>query len=111
QWAGMGITLSPVLMAEFGRWTSTLGQTTISGNNNQTVFQIRPGPARNGISEYTININGQKLRYRNTPPKWKSFVWSGSQTGQLTEISATTLDGRNVTLEKFTGAGALTRLF
>ncbi len=111
QWAGMGITLSPVLMAEFGRWTSPLGQTTISGNNNQTVFQIRPGPARNGISEYTININGQKLRYRNTPPKWKSFVWSGSQTGQLTEISATTLDGRNVTLEKFTGAGALTRLF
>jgi type VI secretion system protein ImpL len=111
QWADMGVTLSPILMADFGQWTSPLGQTTGAGGGNQTVFEIQPEPGAGGISAYTIDINGQKLLYQNTPPEWKPFVWSGSQAAPVARISATTFDGRDVTIANFTGAGALAQLF
>src|SRR5699024_5832061 len=111
QWADMGITLNPAMMAQFGRWTSPLGQTGADGHDNRTVFQVQPQPATGEISGYTINIDWQKLRYRNTPPHWNQFVWGISLDTHIAEVHATTLDGRDVTLELFTGADALPQLF
>lgn len=109
QWADMGITLSPKLMAGFAQWVAPLGQTTDS--SAQTIFKIQPEPGIGGISEYTININGQSLRYRNTPPTWKPFVWDGSQTNPVAQISAVTYDGRTVMIENISGNDALKKLF
>ena len=109
QWADMGITLSPKLMAGFAQWVAPLGQTT--GSGTQTIFKIQPEPGTGGISEYTININGQSLRYRNTPPDWKPFVWDGSQANPVAQISAVTYDGRTVMIENLNGGDALKKLF
>lgn len=109
QWADMGITLSPKLMAGFAQWVAPLGQTT--GSGTQTIFKIQPEPGTGGISEYTISINGQSLRYRNTPPEWKPFVWDGSQTNPVATISAVTYDGRTVMIQNLSGADALKKLF
>lgn len=110
QWADMGIVLSPQLMSGFAQWVAPLGQTT--GAGDQTVFQIMPEPASGGISEYTVNINGQSLRYRNTPPQWKPFVWGGEQQDNPTvQISAVTFDGRTVMIENLTGPDSLKKLF
>ncbi len=38
----------------------------------QTVFQILPQPS-SGTTEYTLAIDGQQMRYRNTPPQWTNF--------------------------------------
>jgi type VI secretion system protein ImpL len=105
QWADMGITLSPRLMTRFPQWVAPLGQT--AGSDTRTVFQIEPEPGSGGISEYTIDINGQTLRYRNTPPQWQSFVWDSTQSNPTVKISAVTYDGLNVTVENFVGANAL----
>ncbi len=105
QWADMGITLSPRLMTSFPQWVAPLGQTV--GSDTRTVFQIEPEPGSGGISEYTININGQTLRYRNTPPQWQSFIWDNAQSNPVANISAVTYDGLNVTVENFVGANAL----
>ena len=109
QWADMGITLSPQLMSGFAQWVAPLGQTV--GGADQTVFQVEPEPGSGGISEYSININGQTLRYRNTPPEWKSFVWNGSDANSNVQISAVTYDGRTVMIQNLTGGDALTQLF
>ncbi|MEO7065634.1 MAG: type VI secretion system membrane subunit TssM [Rhodanobacter sp.] len=108
QWADMGITLSPQLMTGFAQWVAPLGQTTDS--SNQVVFQIQPEPASGGLAEYTININGQTLRYRNTPPEWKPFVWDPAQDNPTAQVSALTFDGRTVTIENLSGTDALGKL-
>ncbi|MDO1530436.1 type VI secretion system membrane subunit TssM [Fulvimonas sp. R45] len=105
QWADMGITLSPKLMAGFAQWVAPLGQTAAGGN--QIVFMIQPEPGSGGISEYTININGHTLRYRNTPPTWEPFTWDGSQPNAVAQVSAVTFDGRTVSVADFAGDKAL----
>lgn len=110
QWADMGITLTPALMADFPEWVAPLDQTGGSGSA-QTVFQIRPQPGSGGIRQYTININGQTLLYQNTPPSWKPFIWDASQSAPVAQVSAVTFDGRTVSVANFTGPNALTKLF
>jgi type VI secretion system protein ImpL len=51
-----------------------------------------------GITEYTIEIDGQQLRYRNTPPAWVNMVHPGPQGSSGAKISAVTFDGRTVEL-------------
>ncbi|MFX5793684.1 type VI secretion IcmF C-terminal domain-containing protein, partial [Acinetobacter baumannii] len=75
----------------------------------QTVFQILPSPAA-GTTEYTIEIDGQQLRYRNTPPQWTNFVWPNPQGTPGARITATTFDGRTVEVLSEPGRFGLERL-
>jgi type VI secretion system protein ImpL len=61
------------------------------------VFQLLPLTAP-GVTEYTIEIDGQQLRYRNTPPAWVNMVHPGPQGSSGAKISAVTFDGRTVEL-------------
>ena len=61
----MGITLSPELVSGYGDWVS--GSAAGAGGQDTTIFQIQPAPAI-GAVEYTLEIDGQAMRYRNTPP-------------------------------------------
>lgn len=110
QWAGMGVELAVPLMTDYARWTAPLDRSTGAGDA-QTVFQIQPLPAGERLSGYTIHINGQELEYRNTPPVWTSFVWSGREATPLAAVRATTFDGRSVTVEYHAGPDALSQLF
>ncbi len=109
QWADIGITLTPSILSDFGRWIEPIDEVT--NGSNKTIFQIRPSPATDHINSYTIEINGQKLHYRNTPAQWYSFTWSNTEPNQTAKVSATTNSGTDIVLEEFTGAGALAKLF
>jgi type VI secretion system protein ImpL len=61
------------------------------------VFQLQAQPAP-GTTEYTIEIDGQQLRYRNTPPVWTNMVYPAPQGVPGARISAVTFDGRTVEL-------------
>ncbi|KAG1255413.1 hypothetical protein G6F68_010391 [Rhizopus microsporus] len=63
--AGQGVNLSAELVANYGNWVS--GSAAGSAQDT-TIFEILPAPAA-GALEYTIEIDGQVLRYRNTPPQ------------------------------------------
>lgn len=108
-WANMGIALSPQLMANYALWTAPIGQK--GGAANQSVFQIWPLPASGGIRGYRIDISGQKMEYMNTPPYWRSFIWSPSKRTHTTKVTAVTLAGQDVTVESFKGRSALGKLF
>ena len=74
-WGDMGVSLQPTFTANFAQWVAPLsGGAAGSGaaSQPQTLFQIQPKPA-SGVTEYTIEIDGQQLRYRNTPPQWVNF--------------------------------------
>ncbi|MFC5473600.1 type VI secretion system membrane subunit TssM [Paraherbaspirillum soli] len=118
-WADMGINLSPVMVSNFSRWVSPLGANGAAGGGGggaggsgadaQTVFQIQALPAA-GTLEYTIEIDGQQLRYRNTQSQWTNFVWPNPQGVAGARITAVTFDGRTVEIANQPGRFGLERL-
>jgi type VI secretion system protein ImpL len=113
-WGGMGIALSPAFTNGFARWVAPLSGAAAGGGGGaaaepQTVFQILPQPGQ-GTTEYTITIDGQQLRYRNTPPQWSNFVWPNPQGTAGATLTATSFDGRTIELVNEPGRYGLEKL-
>jgi type VI secretion system protein ImpL len=110
-WADIGVTLVPAAVSGFPGWVAPLAaRGVVASSGPQTVFQIQPLPAP-GVTEYTIEIAGQQVRYRNTPPAWSPMVYPGPQGGSGARVSAVTFDGRSVELFNEPGQFGLKRLF
>jgi type VI secretion system protein ImpL len=135
-WADIGVRLRPEFAAGFAAWIAPLeggaaptqgGSAGSSGagssgaggaaaggggvvpNASQTVFQILPQGSQ-GLSEYTIEIDGQKLRYRNTTATWEQFVWPNPSAVPGARITALTFDGKTVDILNEPGRFALTKM-
>jgi len=109
-WADIGVTLAPQVVTGFPGWVAPLSANGVaSGGGSQTVFQLLPMTAP-GVTEYTIEIDGQQLRYRNTPPAWVNMVHPGPQGASGAKVSAVTFDGRTVELFNEPGEYGLTKL-
>ncbi|MGC4061692.1 MAG: type VI secretion system membrane subunit TssM [Aquabacterium sp.] len=104
-WADMGVRLRPEFAAGLGGWVAPLNGQPASGSSAasggaaaadapQTVFQMLPLPAP-GLTEYTIEVDGQVLRYRNGVATWSHFVWPGAGTPGV-KISGVGFDGKPV---------------
>lgn len=103
-WADMGVRLLPEFSGGLASWVAPLnGQGGGAGAGNgggaaaaeaQTVFELLP-QAVPGLTEYTVDIDGQQLRYRNATPTWSHFVWPGPGTPGV-KITGVTYDGRTV---------------
>src|SRR5690606_42042798 len=61
----------PILIADYGRWVGA----SVAGEEPTMVFQVLPLAAEG--REYTLAIDGQQMRYRNTPPQWHTFQLPG----------------------------------
>jgi type VI secretion system protein ImpL len=108
RWAGLGISLSGELIANYGNWVS--GQGGGGGARDTYIFQLQPAPAI-GAVEYTIEIEGQVLRYRNTPPQWMTMQYPNPGGSSGARISAVTSDGRTVQVLDAPGRQGLSKLF
>ncbi|WP_133645297.1 type VI secretion system membrane subunit TssM [Paraburkholderia flava] len=114
-WGDMGLALTPDFTNGFARWVAPLAGGAAAGggaggsSEPQTVFQILPQPST-GTTEYTIAIDGQQLRYRNTPPQWTNFVWPNPSGSPGATLSATTFDGRTIQLVNEPGRYGLEKL-
>jgi len=111
-WADIGISLAPQAVAAFPAWVAPLSNNGVAaaGGAAQTVFQVLPLTAP-GTLEYTLEIDGQQLRYKNTPPSWSNMVHPGPQGVSGARVSAVTFDGRTVELFNQPGQFGLQRLF
>jgi len=110
-WADIGISLAPQAVTAFPGWVAPLSNNGVAaGGAAQTVFQVLPLSAP-GTLEYTLEIDGQQLRYRNTPPSWSNMVHPGPQGVSGARVSAVTFDGRTVELFNQPGQFGLQRLF
>ncbi|QJD93943.1 type VI secretion system membrane subunit TssM [Duganella dendranthematis] len=110
-WADMGISLSPQMVLRFPSWIAPLaaGGVASSQSGPQTVFQIQPMPA-SGTLEYTVEIDGQQLRYRNTPAQWANMVHPSPQGAPGARITAVAMDGRSVDIFNEPGQFGLKRM-
>jgi type VI secretion system protein ImpL len=109
-WADIGVSLTPQVVSGFPGWIAPLSANGVAtGSGPQTVFQLLPMTAP-GVTEYTIEIDGQQLRYRNTPPAWVNMVHPGPQGASGAKVSAVTFDGRTVELFNEPGEYGLTKL-
>jgi type VI secretion system protein ImpL len=110
-WADIGVTLAPQVVSGFPGWVAPLSSNGVAtGGGAQTVFQLLPMTAP-GVTEYTIEIDGQQLRYRNTAPAWVNMVHPGPQGASGARVSAVTFDGRTVELFNVPGELGLRKLF
>jgi type VI secretion system protein ImpL len=115
-WADIGVQLLPEFSTQVGRWMNAslakgAGESAVAQDNTQTqtVFQIQPLPAP-GMTEYSVEIDGQLLRYRNTPSQWNNFVWPNSQGNPGARITAVGFDGKTVEIANHTGRFGLEKL-
>jgi len=116
-WADMGVRLRPEFVSGVGAWMAPLGgQSAASAGASagggaaevQTVFQMLP-QAVPGLTEYTIEVDGQALRYRNGKASWTHFVWPGPGTPGV-KISGVTYDGTPVTFFQEPGRFGLEKM-
>jgi len=109
-WADIGISLAPQAVSGFPGWIAPLSANGVASSSGpQTVFQILPQAAP-GTLEYTLDIDGQQLRYKNTAPTWVNMVHPGPQGVAGVRISAVTFDGRTVELLNEPGQAGLKRM-
>ena len=110
-WADMGITLAPPVLARFPGWIAPIGAGGVATASAvaQTVFQIQPMPAP-GTLEYTVEIDGQQIRYRNTPAQWSNMVHPSPQGVPGARITAVAFDGRSVDIFNEPGQFGLKRM-
>jgi type VI secretion system protein ImpL len=104
-WAGMGITLAPDIATRFPSWIAPLsangvtlaGPGAVAVAEPQTMFDLEP-LAATSATEYTIEIDGQQLRWKGQPQGWAHMVWPNPQGTPGVRITAQTVDGRTVVL-------------
>ncbi len=117
-WNGAGLGLSPQFVADFGRYfvnytnssnTGASGAAGASGASNQTTFQIMPLPV-GGLTEYTIVVDGQQLRYRMGTQAWTTFVWPNPSSQPGASIRAKDYDGKDFTVFEEAGSFGVERL-
>jgi len=113
-WADMGVHLSPQAVSNYASWiapVSSGGAVASAGGTAaaQTLFQMQPLPA-GGVLEYTIEIDGQQLRYRNAQSAWTNFVWPNPQGSPGAKITAVAFDGRSVEIVNEPGRYGLEKL-
>ena len=114
-WGDLGITLQPEFMNDFARWVSPLDGGAASdssgggGAQAQTVFMLRPQAAP-GTTGYVIEIDGQKLNYRNGVAQWANFVWPNAAGVPGAKIVATTFEGRIVEVVNIPGRFGLEKM-
>lgn len=95
-WADIGVRLTPEFSVNFAAWVSQSGEPGEAGGSvPQSVFQILPQPAP-GLTEYTLEIDGQVLRYRNGAATWTNFVWPGPQGVPGARVAGVGFDGKAV---------------
>lgn len=124
RWAEIGLRLRPEFGNGFAAWVAPLelpgggagsagaggagGAAAMAVDPSQTVFEILPQGAP-GLTEYTVVIDGQTLRYRNATPEWVSMVWPNRSGVAGVRLSGVTLDGRTVEFVNEPGSAGLTR--
>ncbi len=113
-WGDMGIALRPEFMTEFARWVSPLeGGAASAGDSGageaQTVFMLRPQPAA-GTTGYVIEIDGQKVNYRNGLAQWANFIWPNTSGTPGAKITATTFEGETIEIINFPGRYGLEKM-
>ncbi|WP_051068354.1 MULTISPECIES: type VI secretion system membrane subunit TssM [unclassified Janthinobacterium] len=100
-WAGMGIGIAAPVVTSFPGWVAPLSANGVAAaagaSEAQTKFDLQALSAP-GATEFTIEIDGQALRWRGQAQPWVHMAWPNPQGAPGTRITAITAQGRTVVL-------------
>jgi type VI secretion system protein ImpL len=112
-WADMGINLAEPVVSSFPGWIAPLSaggvSNTVATNaavEDQKLFELQSVGAV-GATEFTIEIDGQALRWKGVPQPWVKMVWPNPRGVPGARISAITPQGQNVVLLNNSGLTGL----
>ncbi|MBB3222033.1 type VI secretion system membrane subunit TssM [Pseudoduganella umbonata] len=113
-WANMGVNLSPAVLASFPGWVAPLSEGGVAtaaatAAVEQTMFDLQALKAI-GASEFTIEIDGQALRWRGQAQPWVHMVWPNARGTPGARITAITPQGNGVVLLNEPGANGLRKM-
>ncbi|NRR30309.1 type VI secretion system membrane subunit TssM [Oxalobacteraceae bacterium] len=114
-WANMGIGLEPPVVANFPGWIAPLSEKGVAAaaatapGEAQTMFDLQAISAI-GATEFTIEIDGQALRWRGQPQPWVHMAWPNPQGVPGARISSIGADGRTTVLLNETGHFGLKKM-
>ena len=113
-WADMGISWRRRRWPSFPGWIAPLGAERRGHAPQRAADACSSSSCRRwspGATEFTIEIDGQQLRYRNTPPPWTNMVHGRIRRACRARASrAVTPDGRTVELLNEPGQFGLKRM-
>ncbi|HEY5801997.1 MAG TPA: type VI secretion IcmF C-terminal domain-containing protein, partial [Burkholderiaceae bacterium] len=107
-WAGMGVVLNPQVTQQFAAWVAPAGGAAQAETDGRKQFQLRALAPR-GALEYTVEIDGQSLRSRDTAG-WVTMVYPGGSGAGLAAVTAVTSGGQTVDLFRAADGDGLKRL-
>ena len=121
-WANLGLRLRPGFADGLPSWVAVLdgaaattapaaalGTVSTATGAVQSSFQLLPEGAA-GFVQYTVEIDGQQLNYRNGAATWQNFVWPNAAGAPGARISGMTADGRSVEVFAAPGSYGFERL-
>lgn len=116
KWAEMGVTLAPQVLSNFPGWIAPLSSAGVANvaaaapvTEQQTMFDLQALGAT-GATEFTIEIDGQAVRWKGQPQPWVHMAWPNAQGTPGSRVSAITPDGRTVVLLNEPGRFGLQRM-
>jgi type VI secretion system protein ImpL len=112
-WANMGVNLAPAVLTSFPGWIAPLGTSPVAASpaptGDQTMFDLQ-ALGTTGATEFTIEIDGQALRWRGQPQPFVHMLWPNAQGTPGSRITAITPDGRTIVLLNEPGHDGLKKL-
>ncbi|UXY14571.1 type VI secretion system membrane subunit TssM [Chitiniphilus purpureus] len=107
-WGNQGVRFNPAFLAGAGR-LSALGGNLLQEGSDNSRFELQPVPTP-GLSEITVEIDGQTLRYRNGPQPWQAFSWPGTTGSQGARIQVVAFNGVSTVVANQPGRMGFMRL-
>jgi type VI secretion system protein ImpL len=107
RWRNMSVPFSNAFLNGISRASDMSERIFAAGGESR--FELQPVPAP-GLSEVTLEIDGQQLRYRNGPQLWSSFTWPVAEGAQGARLSVVTFAGVSSTVASVPGRMGWMRL-
>lgn len=104
-WAGRGVAFREDFLRGVSRLiqaSSLLQEAAVSR------FELQPVPSP-GLREILLEIDGQKLHYRNGPQTWTAFSWPGQSSLQGARLQVVSLTGASAQVQNAPGRMGLLR--
>ncbi|WP_047391520.1 type VI secretion system membrane subunit TssM [Chitinibacter sp. ZOR0017] len=100
-WANMGIKFNPAFLTGFSR-LDALGSSNQLAELDNAKFELQPVPTP-GLSEITLVVDGQEIKYRNGPQPWQTFAWPNNNGAQGARIQVVAFNGASAVVTNHPG--------
>ena len=106
-WGDLGVNFQPGFLKAVAT-ASNASSNIVGEDGGKSTFEMQPVPTP-GLSDISVEVDGQTLRYRNGPQPWVPFDWPGTGS-QGARLQVVAYSGAATIVAAFPGRLGLVRL-